>query len=60
MAPNTPPPPASPAPEAYCVKCKARRPMLNPKPARLQTGEEATGGTCQVCGTKIYRLYKEK
>ena len=42
--------------QAYCVKCKAKREMQNPKPIFTRTGQPATQGTCPVCGTKMFRM----
>ncbi len=42
--------------EAYCVKCKAKREIKNPKQVTMKNGRPATEGTCPVCGTKIFRI----
>ena len=42
--------------EAYCVKCKAKREMENPKQVTMKNGRKATKGTCPVCGTGMYRI----
>ncbi len=42
--------------EAYCVKCKTKRPIQNPEPYFTPTGRPAVRGTCPVCGTKLVRL----
>ena len=42
--------------EAYCVKCKAKREMLDPQPVFTATGMPATAGRCPVCGTKLFRM----
>ncbi|MDP3685617.1 MAG: DUF5679 domain-containing protein [bacterium] len=44
--------------EAYCVKCKAKREMKDPKPVTLKNGKPATKGTCPVCGTSMMRIGK--
>jgi len=44
--------------EAYCVKCKAKREMQDPKPVTLKNGKPATKGTCPVCGTSMMRIGK--
>lgn len=45
---------------AYCVKCKAKREMLNPKevPMKAKGGgkRRAMKGTCPKCGTGMYRI----
>jgi DNA topoisomerase-1 len=42
--------------EAYCVKCKEKREVIDPKPVFTQAGAPATQGVCQVCGTKLFRM----
>jgi len=42
--------------EAYCVKCKTRREMVNAEPVFLANGQAATRGQCAVCGTAMTRL----
>ena len=37
--------------EAYCVKCKTKREMLDPQPVFTANGVPATAGRCPVCGT---------
>ncbi len=44
--------------EAYCVKCKAKREIQNPKPVFTAKGVPATTGTCPVCGTTLFRMGK--
>jgi DNA-directed RNA polymerase subunit RPC12/RpoP len=41
---------------AYCVKCKAKREMKNPKPMTMKNGRKAMTGTCPSCGGKIFRI----
>ena len=41
--------------EAYCVKCKQKREILNPTAVYNVNGSPATTGTCSVCSTKLYR-----
>ncbi len=42
--------------EAYCVKCKAKRPIQNPQPVFTKSGAPATRGTCPVCGGTLFRM----
>ena len=42
--------------EAYCVKCKAKREMLEPEKVTLKNGKPATKGICPKCGTKMFRI----
>ena len=41
---------------AYCMKCKEKQEMKNPKPVFTSTGTPATEGVCSVCGTKQFRM----
>jgi DNA topoisomerase-1 len=42
--------------EAYCVKCKTKREMLDPQPVFTSTGNPATRGNCVECGTNQFRM----
>jgi len=42
--------------EAYCMKCKTKRRMLNPTEVTMKNGRIAIQGTCEVCGTGLYRI----
>ncbi len=42
--------------QAYCVKCRAKREIQNPRRMTLKNGRPATQGVCPVCGTKVYRI----
>jgi DNA topoisomerase I len=42
--------------EAYCVKCKTKREIVNPQADFNATGAPVTHGVCGVCGTKLYRI----
>ncbi len=41
---------------AYCMKCKAKREMKNPKPTTMSNGRKATQGICPKCGTNMFRI----
>jgi DNA topoisomerase-1 len=41
--------------EAYCMKCKQKRDMLDPEPAFNKAGAPVTRGKCPVCGTGMFR-----
>jgi hypothetical protein len=47
-------------PEAYCVKCKAKREMKDAKEVSMKGkgGKEraALKGTCPVCGTGMFKI----
>jgi len=42
--------------QAYCVKCKTQRDMLNPAAVYTASGTPGTKGTCAVCGTTLFRM----
>jgi DNA topoisomerase-1 len=42
--------------EAYCVKCKRKREILNPEPTFTVNGVPATRGVCPVCSTGLFRM----
>ncbi|MCS6834612.1 MAG: type I DNA topoisomerase [Anaerolineae bacterium] len=48
----------SDTPQAYCVKCKAKRDMLQPQAAFNALGRPITKGTCAVCGTSLTLIGK--
>lgn len=43
---------------AYCVKCRTKREMKDPKPIVMANGKPATTGVCPVCKTKMFRIGK--
>ena len=44
--------------QAYCMKCRKKVEMSNPKQVTMKNGRPATQGTCPVCGTKVFRIGK--
>ena len=44
---------------AYCVKCKAKVKIKNPKEVTTD-GKKSVTGTCPKCGTKVHHYYKEE
>ena len=46
--------------EAYCVKCKTKREIKNPKETTMKNGRPAVKGTCSVCNCKVFRIGKIK
>lgn len=43
-------------PEAYCVKCKAKKEMKDPEEVTMKNGRKAAKGKCPDCGTGMYRI----
>ncbi len=44
--------------EGYCVKCKAKREMLETEAITMKNGKPATRGTCDTCKTKMFKIGK--
>jgi len=44
--------------QAYCVKCRAKKEMNDPKAISMKNGKLAIQGICPTCGTKIFRIGK--
>jgi len=42
--------------EAYCVKCKEKHGVKNPELVTMKNGKSAVRGTCDKCGTKVYKI----
>ena len=43
---------------AYCMKCRKKVEMANPKQVTMKNGRPATQGTCPYCGTKVFKIGK--
>jgi len=43
---------------AYCVKCRAKREIKDPKEIKMKNGRPAVKGTCPKCGIKVFRIVK--
>ena len=46
--------------EAYCVKCKAKVDMKNPKKVTMKNGRPAMKGECSKCTTGVYKILPVK
>ena len=44
--------------EAYCMKCRSKKEMSNPKSITMKNGRPATQGVCPECSTKMFRIGK--
>lgn len=42
--------------EAYCMKCKKKVDMKDPKKITMKNGKPAQTGTCPKCGTKVFKI----
>ena len=44
----------------YCMKCRGEVEMHQTKTVTMKNGRPATEGKCPSCGTRMYRLGKER
>ena len=44
------------AKEGYCVKCKAKKEIVEPQDITMKNGRPATQGICPTCGTKMFKI----
>jgi hypothetical protein len=44
--------------QAYCLKCKGQREVVDPIEKTLKNGRAATEGKCGACGSKVFRIGK--
>lgn len=42
--------------EAYCVKCKGKVEIKDPKEITMKNGKPAISGSCSKCGTKVFKI----
>lgn len=42
----------------YCMKCKTQRTSADAAPVKLKNGRDAQQGTCDACGTKVFKMGK--
>lgn len=42
--------------EAYCVKCREKKEVKNPKAIVMKNGRPAVQGECIACGTKVFKI----
>ena len=45
--------------QAYCMKCRTKREMKDPKSITLKNGKPATQGICPNCGTKLIEFERD-
>ena len=43
-------------PEGYCVKCKAKKEILNAVEEVMKNGRKAIKGKCPTCGTVMFKI----
>jgi RNase P subunit RPR2 len=44
--------------DAYCMKCKKKNQMTDPKAGKMANGRDCVTGTCSSCGTKMFKIGK--
>jgi len=43
---------------AYCMKCRKKVEIKNPRQITLKNGRPAVQGICSICGIKVFRIGK--
>jgi hypothetical protein len=43
-------------PEGYCVKCKAKKEIMEAVEVTTKNGRKAIKGKCPTCGTVMYKI----
>jgi len=43
-------------PEGYCVKCKAKKEIMNAVEETMKNGRTAIKGKCPTCGTVMFKI----
>ncbi len=43
---------------AYCMRCRKKVEIRNPRQITLKNGRPAVQGVCPSCGTKVFRIGK--
>ena len=44
--------------EAYCLRCKTNRTVVDPVVHTTANGKQQLRGTCAACGTRVFRFVK--
>ncbi len=44
--------------EAYCMKCRSKKMMKDPRQDKLANGRDCVKGTCPDCGTSMFKMGK--
>jgi hypothetical protein len=42
--------------EGYCVKCKAKKEIVEAKEVVMKNGRKALQGKCPTCGTGMFKI----
>jgi hypothetical protein len=46
--------------KAYCMKCRKEIDIKDPQAIRMKNGADATKGLCSSCGSKVFRVGKQR
>ncbi len=46
--------------EGYCVKCKAKKEMVDAQEVTMKNGRKAVKGKCPDCGTAMFKILGKK
>jgi len=44
--------------QAYCMKCRRKIEIMNPRAITMKNKRRAIQGVCPRCGTKVFRIGK--
>jgi len=47
-------------PEGYCVKCKAKKEIVDAVEETMKNGRKAIKGKCPTCGTVMFKILGSK
>ena len=47
-------------PQGYCVKCKAKKEIIDGVEETMKNGRKAIKGKCPVCGTVMFKILAGK
>ncbi len=42
--------------EAYCVKCRSKKEMVDAQEVEMKNGRKAMKGKCPDCGTSMFKI----
>jgi len=42
--------------EGYCMKCKAKKEIVEAKEVTMKNGRKALQGKCSACGTNMFKI----
>lgn len=42
--------------EAWCLKCREKKEIKDPKPETMKNGNRGIRGVCPACNTNVFRI----